>query len=287
MARFIDFLRRQNKVHPILQRDDVIVVAADNVAQYLTDEQQLDLEQLFKLPCVVPPFNWTFIEWRDQKAIEGNGYLAARFDLRDKQRDLMPGWTAKDWQYLDDLEVRFIVTFAYFSEKNPLPRKPVATVFLSETGSLMTPYDGFPYLVDADTFLPKIAPEGKKIVLPRLHIALWTLQFLNTQKVEKIEVSPPEKLNKKHQKRHKAPLTKYYTLKVTAVNGRPERREHQGGHHKSPAQHIVRGRFRTYGDDAPLFGKWTGTWWWAEYERGKKAEGQVIKDYEVVVNEDD
>jgi hypothetical protein len=57
-----------------------------------------------------------------------------------------------------------------------------------------------------------------------------------------------------------------------------ERRRRRGLVH---ALHICRGHFKTFTEDAPLFGKRVGTYWWASQVRGKAEEGVVEKDYRV------
>jgi hypothetical protein len=47
------------------------------------------------------------------------------------------------------------------------------------------------------------------------------------------------------------------------------------------ALHICRGHFKSYTEDAPLFGKHTGTYWWADRVRGDRSRGRVEKDYAV------
>ena len=46
-------------------------------------------------------------------------------------------------------------------------------------------------------------------------------------------------------------------------------------------QHMRRGRFQTYTEEKPLFGKWAGTWWWAPHLAGDLDEGFVDKDYKI------
>lgn len=45
--------------------------------------------------------------------------------------------------------------------------------------------------------------------------------------------------------------------------------------------HVVRGHFASYTDDAPLFGKYTGTFWKPAHTRGSAEQGVVVKDYDV------
>lgn len=43
--------------------------------------------------------------------------------------------------------------------------------------------------------------------------------------------------------------------------------------------HTVRGHFKTYTDENPLFGRLTGTWWWPPTARGNKKNGEIISSY--------
>lgn len=45
------------------------------------------------------------------------------------------------------------------------------------------------------------------------------------------------------------------------------------------AAHHVRGHFKTYTDEAPLFGKLTGTYWVSPHMRGDHAHGTVLQEY--------
>lgn len=54
-----------------------------------------------------------------------------------------------------------------------------------------------------------------------------------------------------------------------------------GGSHGSPALHKVRGHFKRYTEDAPLFGKHVGTYWWPWQVRGTTDSGVVVSNYEV------
>ncbi len=96
---------------------------------------------------------------------------------------------------------------------------------------------------------------------------------------------PPEKLNKKRIKHHHEPYDKYYILEV--FTGVPKEK-FQGEvpwdyhSHENVAFHMCRGHFKTYTEDAPLFGKYAGTFWWQPQARGKKENGTIIKDYEVI-----
>lgn len=75
---------------------------------------------------------------------------------------------------------------------------------------------------------------------------------------------------------------KYYTLKVKLPkqNNTQDKGENGGW---SNAFHICRGHFKTYTQDAPLFGKFTGTYWWESTIRGSADVGVIEKDYKPVL----
>ena len=41
-----------------------------------------------------------------------------------------------------------------------------------------------------------------------------------------------------------------------------------------------RGHFKRYTEDKPLFGRYTGLYWWQPHIRGADRSGAVIKDYD-------
>lgn len=50
------------------------------------------------------------------------------------------------------------------------------------------------------------------------------------------------------------------------------------------ALHLCSGHFKTYTEEAPLFGKIVGRWWWHSHTRGNKIHGEVIKDYHPITH---
>jgi hypothetical protein len=257
MARFFDELRVDSKVESRLQH--IPVIAADNVQDYVVSigyVKSLDLTR--NLP-LTPPFEDCFIEYRN--VLPPMDVSCGHFIHREK--------TDTGWNVL-------VTTFMRYRRDKPVLTS-VVEFDLHQTGE-----------ISGELTLHHLALQTgdyQEFTLTILSPMFLTLVFLNTQKVERLETVPPEKLSKRHQKKYGAPLTKFYTLKVNAVNARPAAKEHQGGNHQSPAHHIVRGHFRRYTEEAPLFGKWAGVYWWGEFERGKKERGEVTKDYEVIVDE--
>jgi hypothetical protein len=111
--------------------------------------------------------------------------------------------------------------------------------------------------------------------------AILTLALMNCRNVERREVEQPPKLSKKWAKKHGRPLVRYHVLDIDPM--RKVLRD-EGGSEKTglkKALHICRGHFATYTDDAPLFGRVTGTFWKPQHVRGSAKHGVVVKDYNV------
>lgn len=89
---------------------------------------------------------------------------------------------------------------------------------------------------------------------------------------------PTPKKIRSHRKKGK-PVFRYHTIRVSPhVVSRTGART---GTHDSPAVHIMRGHFKKFTTEKPLFGKHTGVYWWPMNIRGNKKSGVVVKDYDV------
>lgn len=75
---------------------------------------------------------------------------------------------------------------------------------------------------------------------------------------------------------HRLVIVKPGTKKLHGV--RVPRREGQ----PLTSEHLCRGHFKIYTTESPLFGKYTGTYWWSPHVRGDRSAGVTLKDYRVV-----
>src|SRR5205823_1725124 len=89
------------------------------------------------------------------------------------------------------------------------------------------------------------------------------------------------KLSRKHARLRGAPLTSYYVLDIKPMRRILDTEGEATTKGLAHALHICRGHFKNYTEDAPLFGKRVGTYWWGAQVRGKAEEGVVEKDYRV------
>ncbi len=105
------------------------------------------------------------------------------------------------------------------------------------------------------------------------------LTLLNCKNISTVENDPPTKLNKSRIKKGKQPLFTYKTLVIKPTSKRQQSLEAQGLWENRI--HLCRGHFKEYTQDKPLFGKFTGRYWWQPSVRGRSEKGVVLKDYEL------
>lgn len=121
-------------------------------------------------------------------------------------------------------------------------------------------------------------------------LAIWgqALTYLNCRNVGTIYYDPPERVQRKHQRKRGAkPLVRYHVINVEkagAEEARSRRTDTEGG---LVASHVVGGQLRHYGDCCPsvhqpkglLFGKHSGRVFVPMHVRGNPQRGLVVADY--------
>lgn len=110
--------------------------------------------------------------------------------------------------------------------------------------------------------------------------ALMAHSLLACKNVDTDSHTPPAKLSRKHERKRGVPLVTYKTLRIQPMGARSD---HEGevSFDGGKALHIVRGHFKTFTPERPLFGRVVGTYWWSSAVRGKPERGVVVKDYEI------
>jgi hypothetical protein len=132
-----------------------------------------------------------------------------------------------------------------------------------------------------DDDVPNDIQEREEFITIRIAMKLvnYFLLLLNCKNISTIDNPPPEKLNKKRAKTGKCPLFTYKTLVIKPTGKKQETQAAQGLWENRV--HLCRGHFKSYSDDKPLFGRYTGRYWWQPAVRGNKQKGIIMKDYEV------
>jgi hypothetical protein len=127
----------------------------------------------------------------------------------------------------------------------------------------------------------EIEQESLDMLVPLVLPALMTVSFMHCKNVTAEPFEPPEGSSKSWRKKRGRPLTRYHVLEIA-----PMRRilDSEGQAQRKGLGHalgICRGHFKSFTEEAPLFGRHTGQFWWASHVRGSEEHGTVSKDYSV------
>jgi hypothetical protein len=115
-----------------------------------------------------------------------------------------------------------------------------------------------------------------------LPFAMKAVSIAHCKNVRLEPLNPPRPQRRKME-RDGFKTTVYKTLVIRPMSGKSaEAKPYQG----LMRYHIVHGHFRTYTAEAPLFGRLTGTFYVPNFVRGEKSNGEVVKNYKVVYNND-
>ena len=105
------------------------------------------------------------------------------------------------------------------------------------------------------------------------------INFLSCKNIKVVENEPSKILNKSRVKKGKLPFVSYKTLELSPVG--KTKKEHESKGLWTNRVHLCRGHSKEYTADKPLFGRYTGRYWWQPAVRGRNRDGVVMKDYEV------
>jgi hypothetical protein len=129
-----------------------------------------------------------------------------------------------------------------------------------------------------------IQPDGG---LTEQHVTLSlavAFTLLNTKNIVQERVVPVlDRAARRRIERGERPPYTYYTLKHRPFGKRTLSDGAGSGGSALVALHVARGHFKTYSEAAPLFGKYTGRWWWQPHVRGNDSEHVIDKDYSIEI----
>lgn len=183
----------------------------------------------------------------------------------------------------DSLGTQRMFPFMWLFGK-PRPMGPLAEVrlWLDEEGCAKLNHEG-QQTIQAYPFTAGLrdnAQNAKDALWQVLNIAQLGFAFCHCKNVAISDVYPTRQ-ERRTAERSGLPAVIYRTLAID-----PNRTQTIAPHHDPQGKretrlHICRGHFATYRDDAPLFGKYVGTFWIPAHVRGSSDVGEVKKDYVV------
>lgn len=115
-------------------------------------------------------------------------------------------------------------------------------------------------------------------------MAMYAVGIMNCRNVSFTDCVPLIDDSAAYERHFGVPLTKYKTLAIKSMSKRAASDQPQQQFDVIPL-HLRRGNFAHYTEDAPLFGKFTGTFWRPATVVGSEKNGIVVKDYKVLVPE--
>lgn len=269
--RLFDILRRDDPTWP--SRAEMPIVVADDIAAAI-DQLPNDTPHptAVSYGCVAPPFNLFFVEARTcldgVEVLRGVGIRATRGD--EIGRVFVNDVDEVYWQLA-------ISGYVWTRAWNYIRGYPgMAFLHLNADG----------YLLDdmarvTITQVPNL-PRGNYLPLRGLanHIvyAMTAVSHMH-QRCPVEHVTPSRQMRRQAERKSQMRLHDYYYLKV-----RPQTKRYESASAGRPftkQEHVVRGHFRYYGEERPLFGRVSGMVWIPEHKRGDSGAGSVDKGYEV------
>lgn len=211
-----------------------------------------------------PPYATMWFEWQ---FTDGNDYGA----LVVSERLVGDGWAV-------------VIFPALVVEQTPA-EIPLGFRFkLDSSGRSATPDRGLEVNTGVGTNGTMIGNEAKAeallpLILPPI---IFALTLLHCKNVNPVEMGGPSMQRGGQSSRSQ--LRRHHVLQVRPMGGGKQVRsigQPPSAESTKTSLHFVRGHFKTYTDDAPLFGRLTGSYWWESHARGDVSVGIVTKDYSV------
>lgn len=251
-------------LHPILDLAEVIEISS--VARMLQGKT---------FPVTEPlrlPYPFLFFEWAQPLAPEADLYAPMGIVVIERDRD------CADFDYVSEgltKECEYVLyMYILFPVRGEFKLVCVGALGLDEG-----------YCLIDSAAMPYIETDDDEIMYEELYsyapsFVIYAIQMMNSSNVKLVDQYPSLKDNALWKSHTGKPLIKYKRIAITQkVKGAVEPNRHMLL--DVMPLHLRRGNFAHYSDDAPLFGKYTGTFWRPATVVGNAKNGVVVKDYKV------
>lgn len=282
-VRLFDLLRQHDST--IAQMP---VIVADEIAQQL-DALPTDDDESYPADAYgvcVPPFAEFFVE--ADTVLPGVGLVQRGALVRDLTADWRDGALQPSLRAAAPAGTARMFSVAGYIAAPPLPGG-----VWGYDGLLLVHLDADGRLLDDTTRMHVVterragaAPAGARMLPParlagHVPFLLKSLSAMHAR-CEADKASPTRAARRAAARQGVHELHEYYILRVKPTQ-RP-RDISDVAQPRTPAwrrAHLVRGHFRIYTEQAPLFGRIVGAVWIPAHERGDSALGKIRKDYKV------
>jgi hypothetical protein len=289
-------------------------IDANETADYYFQNEDKSAKQLDNIP-IKPPWPITWLEYDVHKHMYPKvlrhfglqdswfGSYALSYDIDEEERTSILASDGGSEKLLEHTALEYRIGYEQFRRSEKGKRRMRLLKMLSQKHECHTillfwcyaasrhqwaqPGHYIAYLDDRGHLIPKTAyvvttpthdtdeSETNALFL-FMNPLILTLGLLNCKNVN-TRVIPNSGAQKKKYRRVGSPNIVRRTLVVKPAGAQYDDSGNKTGQ-KMP-WHMCRGHFKTFTDEAPLFGRITGTYWWNAQVRGKKNRGEVHKDY--------
>jgi hypothetical protein len=251
------------------------VIVADDVHESVVEDGAIEIKNWLEF-VLVPPF--------ENFAIESNGRVTLCTVL--SRDEALSSRRLSSKEIPDNAKWVFLIKTYEGGKSEFLPPAVEAIIAVDEMGVPFHHDQQFLFeIVDAEEYAAWVDMLGliraQGIFVAPTYFAVFVISLMNCRNVELVD-NPLNRQQRRRNEQGKGIKThSYYTLKIKPMGKvyEPTGEGNKGNKHRL---HIMRGHFKTYSDDAPLFGKFTGTYYWGASVRGNADKGTIKKDYEVV-----
>lgn len=260
--------------------DQAVVIRVQQVADYYYRDVSTQDAYNKMIHVVTPPFNLTWMEFSAPETY----HVLDRIIAWPKDAYRGVGILLWDVHETSTIIADVFLDFPHIAMYNtPIPFIPVTVRFQTDNqGIPQINSDGsvFSTFVSTEAYmndeLQKLIAWCMAIICDVMTLALT---FLNTRNVVLEEIQPQKKVDRK-KKKILSPEHSFKIIRITPMRSR-KRYASSTEQEDQRAWHKVRGHFKTYTEEHKLFGRWTGTYWWMDTERGTMDAGEIQHEYEV------
>lgn len=258
-------LSKEAKIMKILSSgtDELLSgLMSDKIQKFLLDNIEKPPKIVYKdVPNMAPPYEEMWFEWADNGTFSRIGV-----HVHVTKQNIAEGWVY--WLTVHVETKQGVGTLPYVMTFSIPPSGRAATLH----------YQYFPAEAElaSDKLLDMLIPAFGTCA-GMVIFAIGLLHCKNIVQIEKGGKNPNIK-----NRRHRSKSTKYYVLDVIPAS-HVKRTKYEHPAKGSPQRiHFRRGHFKEYTSEKPLFGKYTGAFWWEAHVAGSADIGEVKKDYRIL-----
>ena len=261
---------------------DTIIIDAENVKNYYWESDKNNYT-IKDFPNISPPFEDFFIDLGTSKYKEGNVSI-----------EIMSSFHCiESFKEGSNLKMGFKICTMSNTEPRSMFLTPGELIIKDRDVCFMRLFNSVPLSENIQNIntvnkINKMSQEDRQdLIKNALHMGMLTISFMNCKNTTLIENNPCDNLTRQQkrmmERKNIEPEKKYYILDIEPMKKilRKEGNIEENGFKK--ALHICRGHFRDYSKGNGLFGKFKGLYWVDMHTKGNKANGEIIKDYNILV----